>query len=278
MPNADESVCSRRPVTSCRRSGPRAEIPAMLCALALVTGCAAQLVPPTASPGSVPSAAARNLASIYEDSIYQAAVVAPGDALPLRPLDPGADGTFTVFTWAECRGTVKPSQCGSYIADQPVEVKWDIWATAGDEVRNKCKGASNLSLRIWQILGMPPDQGGTWRMVTLTGVQPANIFRPCTDPRTDTTQCNGTSFVEPLPPNAPPNFFEWFAKQAISSWQISRPRHKGVSYPWTRLGYSFDWDPQATSPYGASEYVIPGRSKPVQVMVKRVESAEDYCR
>jgi hypothetical protein len=159
-----------------------------------------------------------------------------------------------------------------------VSARWDIWVTAGDEVRDKCQAAVNRSLRIWQILGMPPAEGGTWRMVTLAGVRPDDIFRPCPDPRTDTTACNGTKFVEPLPRNAPPNFFEWFAKQAISSWQVSAPGQKPPGFPWTRLGYTFDWDPQAATRYGASEYVIPGRSKPVQVIAKKVETAEEYCR
>ena len=249
---------------------------AALAVVALSIGCtpAPEAAPPrVASPSAAPP-----LDSLYDRSIREAAVVAPGDEKPLRPLTAGPDGTFTVFTWAECRGTVEPGRCGSYIADRPVQATWDIWVSAGTEVRDKCKVAANQPLRIWQTLGMPPAEGGTSRMVTLTGVQPSSIFRPCPDPRTETTSCNGTAFVSPLPPNAPPNFFEWFAKQAVSSWQIAAAGRKPAGYPWTRLGYTYDWAPDAKDRYGASEYVIPGQSKPLSVMVQRVQTAEEFCR
>ncbi len=59
----------------------------------------------------------------------------------------------------------------------------------------------------------------------------------------------------------------FFANQKISSYKV-----KG--YPWTRLGYTYDWNPNTTD-YGASEYVIKKNSK---VEIVSIISTEAYCR
>ena len=60
----------------------------------------------------------------------------------------------------------------------------------------------------------------------------------------------------------------WFAEQVNSRYQDPN------GYPWTRLGYTFDWNPE-TPRYGASEYVI---RKGSAVTVKTRTSTAEYCR
>ena len=45
-------------------------------------------------------------------------------------------------------------------------------------------------------------------------------------------------------------------------------------YPWTRLGYTYDWAPDA-SERGASEFVIPAETT---VQVASFTTTDEYCR
>ncbi|MEZ4436423.1 MAG: hypothetical protein R3F65_28825 [bacterium] len=48
----------------------------------------------------------------------------------------------------------------------------------------------------------------------------------------------------------------------------------GEGYPWTRLGYTYDWDPAAGSVVGLSEFVI----RPGSVVgVESVTGTGAYC-
>jgi hypothetical protein len=136
-------------------------------------------------------------------------------------------------------------------------------------------------VRLTQLLGLPaprtplrPD--GYARQFVTMSVPLAAVFRPCTDPRTDTTAC-GTQLPPSLPANAPPDYYKWFANQAMSSWRIPAEGAAPEGYPWTRLGYTYNWMPGAASRYGVSEYVIPGASRATEVIVRSIETIKDYC-
>lgn len=49
---------------------------------------------------------------------------------------------------------------------------------------------------------------------------------------------------------------------------------KETGYPWTRPGYTCNWDPEAASPAGAQEYVVPAGAP---VTVTAVMTPESYC-
>jgi hypothetical protein len=59
----------------------------------------------------------------------------------------------------------------------------------------------------------------------------------------------------------------WIADTMLSHWMIPQ------GYPWTRLGYTYNWRPGA-SRYGASEYVVRAGSR---VRVLSVAPAAEYC-
>ena len=46
-------------------------------------------------------------------------------------------------------------------------------------------------------------------------------------------------------------------------------------YPWTQLGYTYDWAPGAESEVGESEFVVRAGS---EVIVESVTSQADYCK
>lgn len=58
------------------------------------------------------------------------------------------------------------------------------------------------------------------------------------------------------------------AGQAFSAWRIPD------GYPWTHLGYTYNWDPQAMSIVGTSEYVI---RQGTTIKVTGLVPAVPYC-
>jgi hypothetical protein len=243
-------------------------------------GCAASRA--GASLDTPASSSLPVLDALYAAAIRQSAVVAPGDILPLRPLTPGPDGTVTLTTWAACRGDGGPNKCGSYVPGD-VTLKWDVWVGSDEEFASACRALrGDLDLRISQLLGMPaprtsmPPGGYEKQFVTFSGVPVGKVFRPCTDPRVDTDRCS-TTLPATLPPDAPAGYYKWFTNQAMSSWRITAPAEAPDGFPWTRLGYTYNWAPNAASRYGMSEYVLAGSLAPIPVRVAAVRTASDYC-
>jgi hypothetical protein len=66
---------------------------------------------------------------------------------------------------------------------------------------------------------------------------------------------------------------QWLANQMLSSYVISESSLIPVGYPWTRLGYTYNWRPGADK-YGASEYVI---RKGATVKVTDIIPYQRYC-
>jgi hypothetical protein len=64
-------------------------------------------------------------------------------------------------------------------ATQPPEnpLRWDAWVALPDELKGRCAGASNATLALQQILGLPPDPRP--RAVYELSVPREKVLRPC---------------------------------------------------------------------------------------------------
>jgi hypothetical protein len=267
-----------------------ASVTAISLSLMTLLACGASRISGTRRAGTVPDAETRDdlkaddLNALYADAIRRSAVISPEDALPLVPLVAGPDGTVTVTTWADCAGAGGPTRCGRHVPGRAILVE-DVWVGDHDEFRRACRTLSgDLVLKLDQLIGLPPPRKPLppdtmeWQFVTFSAVPVLSVFRPCTDPRVDTDWCSGTTLPPTLPPNAPPDYYKWFTNQAMSSWQVPSKGRGAAGYPWTRLGYTYNWAPGASSRYGLSEYVISGGSRPVTVNIVSVQTAKAYCR
>ena len=152
-----------------------------------------------------------------------------------------------------------------------------VWVTAVPEVQEKCSKFSDqdLALRLRQLIGLQPDAKFQY-FVTMT-VRSSDIFRPATDPTTTTeSPCSDSTQAtcgEVFPDWVTSDHVKWIANQMLTSYFVSEEHTGDYSYPWTRLGYTYDWKPGADR-YGASEYVIrPGAV--VNVTDKKAFST--YC-
>lgn len=221
----------------------RAILPALL--LALLPACA-----PRAAPAAGPAGGESDAA--YHRAILDAATAEPGEVLPLRPL---TGDSASVVTWTEYPRSFPPGAV--------VETAWgDTWVTVEGEVRDACRtfAREGLQLRIQQLLGLPPGPGA--RSFVVLRAARADLFRPCGDPATGTAACGDS-----IPAGVPADHYRFFARQVATAY-----RSPG-GYPWTRLGYTYDWGPGRTE-YGASEYVL---RRGARVRVVSSQPTEAYC-
>ena len=208
----------------------------------------------------------RRMVKAYNAAIYDAAVYKSSNLRPLKPLtfDP-TTRTATVVTL-----TGYPYKPG------PTTLPVYVWVTQVPEVQEICqKFSGNLELSLNQLLGLIP---GTKliNFVTMT-VAEGNIIRPATNPDPSTPMpCSvpaPANCGQEFPRGVSDTYVNWFANKTLSAWVISAASQPPVGYPWTRLGYTYNWKPGADK-YGASEYVIvPGSS----VTVLDIIPYKKYC-
>lgn len=148
-----------------------------------------------------------------------------------------------------------------------------LFVTVPEEVREECKrsrcarmNASQLDRRLKQLIGLPPD--ADYRIVTQMWVRPADLFRPCTqvDPMVPTCPQLMTNAIHAGVDRSP-----FLLDQAMYSWRLpnrrttekvscakdfqNQTRGNCFGFPWTRLGYTFDWRP-STDERGVTEFVV----------------------
>ena len=213
---------------------------------------------------AIPPASER---SAYDQSIHQAAVFTPSAVKPLKPLTyPVKAATYTTYTqWADGR------------VGQAVTLSRDTWVTIEPGLAEACRNFPKAELipRLNQFLGLQPaTENDRKRMFVRLAIDQRQsvgptglgIFRPCADPDPTATSC-GNSLT------GSPAYTQWFASNMVSSYAVG-PDMKSTGFPWTRLGYTYNWAPDAADPRGAQEYVIPAGST---VTVTAIVTPEAFC-
>lgn len=97
--------------------------------------------------------------------------------------------------------------------------------------------------RIKQLLGIAPSQNHTH--VSAFWTDPHDICRPAY--QSDATK---QLLPEDLDGSALGELSDWFCSNIISSYYIG-----STNYPWTRLGYTYDWAGGKTE-YGVTEFLV----------------------
>ena len=131
---------------------------------------------------------------------------------------------------------------------QTISAEKDIWVTAVPELQNFIKRnrftKQDIALRVEQLLGLQPNSKKT-RFVEVL-VSPKDLFRPSPDP--EITDCEAElDFPTNKYITICDDYKKWFNNQKNESYKPS-------GYPWTRLGYTYDWG-NPTSEIGVSEFV-----------------------
>jgi len=147
----------------------------------------------------------------------------------------------------------------------------DIWVTVVPELKERCAepgfGGDDIGLRLKQLLGMPRSTKKS-NFVEFW-VRTEELFRPCPDAEIDDRRCELN-----LPNHVTQKHRKWFNSKRAESYCHKEGCRSIVPYPWTQLGYTFDWG--STAPHiGLSEFVI---EKESDVFVNRIVPTLEYCR
>ena len=209
----------------------------------------------------------------YNAAIVDASVYRFSNLRPLNPLtfDP-ATNLATVVVVTGRSGFRK----GSVTLDS------ETWVTPDLEVQNACKNfTDDLVLRLKQLLGLHPGTNITHAVKM--SIRRTDVFRPTFNPETTTTfpcacpitaTC-GLEFPTKIEGDLALHI-RWISDKTFTSYVVSESSltpHR-YSYPWTRLGYTYDWRP-GSNKYGASEYVV---RKGSTVTILEVVPLLAYCR
>lgn len=241
--------------------------------VSLLVGCAKAPGPPVAP-------AAHPAPHPYLAALADASVPLPGevvtDLVALAPGAPGVtwddQGRALVTTWSRAQYYDE-----RYVPGFSFPLYGETWFTAGDEVASACAGLAGdaLSLRVSQLLGLPPDGGRD--VFVRVWIDPTDLFRPCANPAVDTTTC---PLAAPLQVDdqrvvtwscrSDDPHQRWLCATWVERYGASDSLQR---YPWTALGYTYDWG-RPDDPVGASEFVAPGG---VQVELEALVPNAAFC-
>lgn len=127
----------------------------------------------------------------------------------------------------------------------------EIWATSLGEMADwygkNSAGVTDWELRFAQLLGMPGDT--RYSRFTAFWIAPEDVIRPAY--LTDVTIQMENSYESVTDPE----YKAWFDGNILYSYFESE-------YPWTRLGYTYDWS-GGDSEYGLTEFLVedPGKTE-----------------
>ena len=150
----------------------------------------------------------------------------------------------------------------------PLTLETDVWITAVPELQEFCGtlqlDPEALALRLEQYLGLPAHRGKT-KFVEMW-VNPSDVFRPCPDKEIDDARCEVA-----FPQNVEEIHKAWIETQKKSSYP-EKALEKG--FPWTGLGYTYDWGNLKTE-IGASEFLV---RKGATVTIDSIKETRQYCQ
>jgi hypothetical protein len=153
----------------------------------------------------------------------------------------------------------------------------ETWVTVEPHLQTFCRDFVSahkpddgaLTSRLEQRLGLAPASSKSqFVRIRLEHPGPDAIFRPCMNPATDRAECP----VGP-PSQATLAHQQWIFQQYYSSYGQSLIGE----FPWTALGYTFDWAPGQGSRFqrnGESEFVI---HKGAAIEIQDVVDTRQYC-
>lgn len=240
---------------------------ALLAASLLSAGWAAAPTDEQEIRGVEAERAAAGARARYERALRDAATAEPSEvAADLVPVTESNES----LVWAETEigravlvVTWTSSDRYGRSLGEAMETTSDTWVTVVPEVAEICRSLpverEEVTSRLEGLLGLPPGAGKT--TFAALWVDPADLFRPCPDPEITDTRCDLD-----FPPDVSEAHRRWMTDRAARSYGPD-------GYPWTRLGYTYDWA-SPDSPVGPSELVV---RRGATVLVESVAPTAEYC-
>lgn len=228
---------------------------------ALSWGCAT-----TKEPSTLAALKTQYDAAILDSKIVEPAeiynkliAISPTNKALQWQTDAAGQPRVLVVTWTAFAGY--KNQIG-----QETTTYQELWVTAVPELKTFCQNITldktDLTLRLNQLMGLPPDADKTY--LVEMWVAPNALFRPSPDPEIE-DQTAELDFPDTKQDSLRTTHRVWFENLKAVAYNPN-------GYPWTRLGYTYDWGNQY-SEVGLSEFVIRSGAK---ITIKNVYDAVEY--
>lgn len=183
--------------------------------------------------------------SLYAGAVADAVDAQPDEIYPLVTLSPDSSmttwddkGRVLLLTWHR-----DPE---SYPQGEEITLQnGEVWTFTDKEIRawyqDAGEDAASIGPRLEQLIGLPLDSGYTH--VSAFWVKPQDIVRPayCIDATVDAMSNYFSGGIDR-------DYLEWFNENIQWSYTES-------AYPWTRLGYTYDWSLYGGE-YGLTEFLV----------------------
>lgn len=202
-----------------------------------------------------------SLPELYQKAIVDSMVAEPEEIMPLVAINKDS----AMVQWNEAKDKVLLATWHEYPDSYPdgaiVENSWgEVWVFLPLELKQQYPElkTDDEILRLEQLIGLPPQNGCT--NFTTMWVSPEDILRPGYD-----NEISDSTVQLQFRENTDPDYVEWFEQNIIDSYFPPE-------YPWTRLGYTYDWSGDGTE-YGLSEFIIKEGS---QITVDKTYTNEEF--
>jgi len=249
--------------------------PLLLCTLlmlGMLVGCKKDNVSP---PELKPPVTSMN--DLYKSAILDAMVADDAEIIDtLWALTP----ENTSLQWKTIKG--KPHVLmasfmrypSSYPVGDSITTSWgESWLFIPQQMKARIgasfSATSDTTMRICQLLGLPPANERSNTHIAEIWVNPERLYRPAGS-RVITTK----TATAPLSNNSPESFSSWFNNYIVFAYYRTLSGTTDYHYPWTRLGYTYDWAPKAKE-VGLSEYVFQSNSG---AWVEKVSKVGNYFK
>ncbi|AFZ22974.1 hypothetical protein Cylst_0643 [Cylindrospermum stagnale PCC 7417] len=157
-----------------------------------------------------------------------------------------------------------------------INIERQSWLTAASEVKDFCQNCKGtgidipgnimLSLRLQQYLGLVLNKNSEKTHFVEMWVKAEDLSRPCIDPEINDSSCKAL-------PVTVLDKYPVLQKIYTDSYAVGKQ-----NYPWTGLGYTYDWGNPNKPRQGASEFLINGTNqKPTEVEIADVKATQEYC-
>ena len=154
----------------------------------------------------------------------------------------------------------------SYPEGETVTTKWgSVWVYTDKEMASyaeELKNAKDPTMRLRQLISISP--GKTHSTVTGMWVKPSDVIRPAY--QTDATDGRMFTAFEDVE-KVDEQFKEWFDQNILNSYFYGE-------YPWTRLGYTYDWADNGKE-YGLTEFLV---KQNADVEVAFTETTDEFLQ
>jgi hypothetical protein len=201
------------------------------------------------------------------------------------PGDPGVGVLMVAWTGTWYDGSVgKTYDLSTAAGGNPV----NLWLTAYPDLKNHFRDRryypDSIDMRLRQLLGLRTADANT-RVVEMW-VDPVNLIRPSADPEISDSEAeldfptglsrfllfNATRMIRSNEGGVTKRrtFVEWYTDRTSTIYTGATP------YPWTRLGYTYDWNNThaAAGHVGLSEFFLVGNCS---VRIRSTTATADYC-